>query len=341
MGIKISMQEKTQFFDEAWRKAGLLRHDNSLETLWKWPNEVGKRFMREIELRPGMKLVIFDFQPQENTVMRFEIEASPLDFGFCLSGNIRSSVTRSRGRKEVFISKPGESYVSFLPNSLGTIEYLAGQSILTVGIFVDLLTFDTLLEGHFDEIPADFRRITDGSSKDNYVRTGFMTAAMQMAVHQLLDCPYRGALKQMYIESKVMELITHRLAQFEENRCEKTAQLYPDDIERLHEARDILIRSMENAPTLLGLSRQVGLSDTKLKRGFRQVFGTTVFGCLRAHRMERGRQLLAEGKMNVTEVSYEVGYSERANFTRAFTKQFGVSPLFYLREARKGISSTN
>jgi AraC-like DNA-binding protein len=330
MGIKISMQEKTQFFDEAWRKAGLLRHDNSFETL-----------MREFELRPGMKLVIFDFQPQENTVMRFEIEASPLDFGFCLSGNIRSTFTRSQGRKEVFISKPGESYVSFLPNSLGTIEYLAGQSILTVGIFVDLPIFDTLIEGHFDEIPADFRRITDGSSKDNYVRTGFMTAAMQMAVHQLLNCPYRGALKQMYIESKVMELITHRLAQFEENRCEKTAQLYPDDIERLHEARDILIRSMENAPTLLGLSRQVGLSDTKLKRGFRQVFGTTVFGCLRAYRMERGRQLLAEGKMNVTEVSYEVGYSERANFTRAFTKQFGVSPLFYLREARKGISSTN
>ena len=185
----------------------------------------------------------------------------------------------------------------------------------------------------------------DGYYNENfYFREGKTTASIQMVIQQILNCPYQGSIRRMYFESKAIELITHQLAQLvsDENVLKKPILLRrADDVERIHEAKDILIRSIENPPTLLGLSRQVGLNDTKLKRGFRQVFGTTVFGCLRAHRMERGRQLLTEGKMNVTEVSYEVGYSERANFTRAFTKHFGVSPLFYLRKAPKDISLTN
>jgi AraC-like DNA-binding protein len=99
-----------------------------------------------------------------------------------------------------------------------------------------------------------------------------------------------------------------------------------------------LVRNLENPPSLFGLARQVGLNDTKLKRGFRQVFGTTAFGCLHAHRMEQGRQLLAKGKMNVTEVAYKIGYSSRTYFSRAFTKHFGLNPIVYLRDNCKDIS---
>jgi AraC-like DNA-binding protein len=137
----------------------------------------------------------------------------------------------------------------------------------------------------------------------------------------------------MYLEGKSLEIMALQLTQlvFGENRSVKPPTLRPADVECIHEARDILVRNLENPPSLLGLARQVGLNDTKLKRGFRQVFGATVFGYLQSKRMERGRQLLAEGKINVTEVAYEVGYSSRAHFSRAFTKQFGLNPIVYLR----------
>ena len=61
---------------------------------------------------------------------------------------------------------------------------------------------------------------------------------------------------------------------------------------RIHQAKDILIRQIDNPPSLLSLARQVGINDFKLKQGFRQVFGTTVFGYLHSHRMERAAQLL-------------------------------------------------
>jgi AraC-like DNA-binding protein len=336
MNQKISIGNR-EIFDGLQKKGGGQNRGDSFETFLEWQEEIGKGHRREIDVRSGLKLVLEDYQLQEKYVLNMEVEPPLLGFSFCVSGSVRCT---AQGVKGEFITESGQTTLSFCSNPKGTIESLSGARIIFISIIMKPSFLRIFLDEQSDQVPDDFRAIVDGN-ENFYLHEGKTTASTQMAIHQILSCPYQGSIRRMYFESKAIELITHQLAQFEENGCEKIAQLYPDDIERLHEARDILIRSMENAPTLLGLSRQVGLSDTKLKRGFRQVFGTTVFGCLRAHRMERGRQLLAEGKMNVTEVSYEVGYSERANFTRAFTKQFGVSPLFYLREARKGISSTN
>jgi AraC-like DNA-binding protein len=141
----------------------------------------------------------------------------------------------------------------------------------------------------------------------------------------------------MYLESKAIELISYQLAPLlsTETQCKTPLVLRPDDIERISEARDILVRNMENPPFLPELAKQVGINVTKLKRGFRQVFGTSVFGYLRSYRIEKARQLLANGKMSVTEVVFAIGYSSPSHFTRAFAKHFGLNPGVYLRGTRK------
>jgi AraC-like DNA-binding protein len=70
----------------------------------------------------------------------------------------------------------------------------------------------------------------------------------------------------------------------------------------------------------------VGLNDFKLKRGFRQVFDTTVFGYVRALRMEKARALLELGRLNVTQVASATGYSCFGHFSAAFKKRFGILP---------------
>lgn len=89
---------------------------------------------------------------------------------------------------------------------------------------------------------------------------------------------------------------------------------------------------MDDPPSLLALARQVGLNDFKLKRGFRQVFGTTAFGYLHDQRMERARQLLEERRFNVTEVACTVGYANPSHFAAAFKRKFGVNPGAYSRD---------
>ena len=134
-----------------------------------------------------------------------------------------------------------------------------------------------------------------------------------------------------------MELITHKLANVVSPKY-GFKNFYPlrsADIERIHEAKDILISNMQNPPSLFDLARQVGLNDYKLKIGFRQVFGTTVFGYLRECRMERARLLFEERKLNVAEVAFAIGYTHLGHFADSFKKQFGIKPSSYLSEITK------
>ena len=83
------------------------------------------------------------------------------------------------------------------------------------------------------------------------------------------------------------------------------------------------------------LARQVGMCDYNLKRGFKEVLNTTVFGYLRDRRMERARQLLLEPWMTVAEAARTVGYDSHASFTTAFKKKYGTSPKAYQMSAKK------
>lgn len=154
---------------------------------------------------------------------------------------------------------------------------------------------------------------------------------MQVVLHQILNCPYKGPLKQMYLEGKVLELATLQFSQFTEQDglTSSSLVLKPDDVERLHQAKTILTQQFDQPPSLITLARQVGLNDCKLKQGFRQLFGATVFGYLRDYRLERARLLLIEDWLSVQQVAHTVGYAQSNYFAKAFKRKFGVSPKTY------------
>lgn len=87
----------------------------------------------------------------------------------------------------------------------------------------------------------------------------------------------------------------------------KPSVLQMGDIERVREARNVLIRNLENPPLLFELARQVGINKNKLNQGFHQVFETSAFDYLRIRRLEQARHLLESKEKNVTEAAFEVG----------------------------------
>lgn len=151
---------------------------------------------------------------------------------------------------------------------------------------------------------------------------------MQVALWQILDCPYHGSIKYLYLESKVLELLTLWLAQVF-SIYDSTTPPQPtlsDEIERIYLAKDILIQQLDNPPSLVDLAHKVGLNDCTLKRQFRQVFGTTVFGYLYHYRMEQAQILLMEKRLPISEIAHTVGYNSPCTFSTAFRRKFGVSP---------------
>ncbi len=97
------------------------------------------------------------------------------------------------------------------------------------------------------------------------------------------------------------------------------------DLNRIEEARSILDTEFADPPTLLTLAHRVGLNDFKLKRGFRAIYNTTVFGYVRMLRMEKAKIMLESGELNVSEVAAATGYTCLGHFSAAFRKRFGVA----------------
>ena len=159
---------------------------------------------------------------------------------------------------------------------------------------------------------------------------------MNILLQQILQCPYQGIVKRAYLESKVIELIAlvldHEIViqQGEAKKC----SFKPEQLERIHYAKEILLQDLNNPPSLQELSRQAGLNNFMLKQGFRYCFGTSVFAVLRSHRLELAKQLLAQQDITVTEVAYRVGYTNVRSFARAFKRKFGLNPKEYQKALR-------
>jgi len=324
MNIRMSMADRKETIEALAELYCASHYTEGFETVLEASEGIEKVSMRLFELRSGFELMISSVNQRQNLIADIEEKGSQLTISFCLSGKMRTSF---RDQKDDFIVGHGQNILCFTPRSMCTTEYHSGQTYNHVNIRIERRVLNELIDGQFDRIPADIRSIID-ESKNYFSHIGSMTPSMYMAVHQILDCPYHGYIKRIYLESKSMELIAHQLALLvsKEIHLKPRPALNSNDIEKIHYARDILVASAENPPSLLELAKQAGLNDYKLKIGFRHVFGTTVFGYLQKHRMEQARMLLEVGKMNVTEVAYTVGYSSLSHFAKIFHQHFSTNP---------------
>lgn len=101
----------------------------------------------------------------------------------------------------------------------------------------------------------------------------------------------------------------------------------PADVTRLQSVKDFLRENFLDQHLSLGLlCRRFGLNEFKLKRGFKQLFGNTVFGYVQEMRMKTARRLIIEEKRNVNEVADFLGYSSPNHFSAAFKRLYGFPP---------------
>lgn len=89
-------------------------------------------------------------------------------------------------------------------------------------------------------------------------------------------------------------------------------------------------------PTLSEVARSVGLNEYKLKRGFKETFGTTVFSYLTEQRLESAKRLLLDTDKTASEVGFELGYATAQHFHHAFKNRFGVTPNSMRRKSENG-----
>ncbi|WP_157986749.1 helix-turn-helix transcriptional regulator [Chitinophaga alhagiae] len=151
-----------------------------------------------------------------------------------------------------------------------------------------------------------------------------ITPQMQALVADKWQCSYQRGWQHLYLQARALELLAPPCKQQE--TAARPLSLRPADVDKIYQAREALLRDIQHPPSLTALARLAGLNEYKLKTGFKEVFGNTVFGYLKDHRLTLARQLLLEGNNTVTGVAYETGYTTLQHFSNEFKKKFGINP---------------
>lgn len=304
---------------------------DKFDITWNYPQQLGRGYWREIQLRDGLELGIAHYQLHDAVTLKLPEREHSLEYNFHLAGGYKNQKSDDRsGQYFLYGSGLAPAEICEWSDDIEQIE---------VNVHIAPELFTRWFNQTSGSIPQNLQHLVKCSSQPYYTRSGKTTVMMQSALQQILRCPFHGITQRMYLESKVWELmallVEQELSLHEiKPHTHATRLLKPDDVDRIHQAKAILLHHLDNPPSLMELARQVGLNDCTLKRGFRQVFGKTAFGILHDYRLEQARQLLEERQLNVSEIAQAIGFANRSYFAAAFRKKFGVTPREYLSTHR-------
>ncbi|AFY32800.1 AraC family transcriptional regulator [Calothrix sp. PCC 7507] len=315
----MTAQEEGELWDEVAQSVVCDATSEPFEFTHEMPKQLGRGGSRGVQVHPNIWLAMMDYQYHDDVVIQIPEWEHPLQFGVLLSG---STIDEYGG-------KVGEGYTCI--SGSGIQRQTSFKIPQTWRVGVDIHMSPDVLRTFFpttdDEILPQLRFLAQGDDWQSLIYPE-ITPAIQGVVSQMINCPYHGITKRMYLQAKVLELMTLQLTPIlsHQGGLQPSPKLKPGTIASIHHAREILHSHLENPPLLVELAQMVGISDRTLRRGFQELFGTTVFGYLTDKRMESAEQLLRQGNITVGEVAHQVGYSEQGRFASVFKRRFGIMP---------------
>jgi AraC-like DNA-binding protein len=151
----------------------------------------------------------------------------------------------------------------------------------------------------------------------------------QMILHDIINCKFSGPFRTMFLESKALSLLLcfqkcHEANQADCGSCKFLTK--PVEREKIIKAKEIILNNLQSPPTIPKLSLQIGINQCYLKKGFKEIYGMTVYDYVQEQRMLKAQLLLKQNKYSVAQVAAQIGYSSAGNFSNAFKRYAGVFP---------------
>ncbi|PZD77440.1 AraC family transcriptional regulator [Mesonia sp. K7] len=277
------------------------------------------------ELEKGLSIIAFQNNTSENQIFKEETTRDFIQFHFCIKGNLLFIYNDGnyslplQDEKALLLFNPEKDLplnVRLYPNSW------------LITVLISIKKLHSLFSDEANYI--DF--LTEENRNKKYYQELSISPAMAVNLSQMLNFNLHDSVKKIYLKGKVYELLALCFNRPEEADVEQCPFLVDEDnVRRIRKAKEIVLQRMAEPPTLQELSEEIGLSLKKLKEGFKEIYGDTVYGFLLDYKMDFARQLLESKKHNVNEVGLKVGYSTSSHFIAAFKKKFGTTPKKYIQ----------
>ncbi|WP_339626436.1 AraC family transcriptional regulator [uncultured Maribacter sp.] len=283
-----------------------------------------QRSYDEVLIEDGFYVLKFHNEEDVNVSYSREINKKFIQFHFCLKG--KGTFSFNQGSYSLNVTEENSLLLYNMQLDLPLDLKLEPKSSI-VSVVMTLRKFHSLFTAEADYIPF---LSTDNKEKKYYAQEPF-SPSIAVILSQIINYNLHPSIKALYVKGKIYELIAlyfNRSPNADIEQCPYLAD--EENVKKIKRAKDIILANMAEPPTLTVLASEVGISLKRLKDGFKQIYGDSVYSFLFDHKMDYAKRLLETGQYNVNEIGLKVGYSTASHFIAAFKKKYNTTPKKYL-----------
>ena len=309
----------------------------SLEDLLSLPRGEVKEYATPLPGRTGqLKLVITDtmgvvdgtmIAEKLNTPLQHYNDNALVEMNFMLEGNISQTY---EGLLHQHHYKKGYHNILFNPGAAETnqLMHTGRHHIFSIHLMPEYMM--QLFAGYLPEFIPLAEKIARNQPFVVHSPADNMPYELRSFFDSFWNFPLPLNLRKLYFDAKILHLLCLQ--------CGILLHPQPGDVpipradlEKIHYAREVVLSRLNDPLSLQELARLCQLNEFKLKKYFKQVFGTSVFALLHEERLKAAQQLICQGEKNISMIAYELGYAHPQHFQRAFKKRFGITPTQLLK----------
>lgn len=318
--LEVTIKETTGFLTGFAELIGGVLENGIL----KIPENKGKGYLRGFRLDNTIGMVISNYTFNDNVVARRIGDSNSLkrilfsfnnifpdyDDKYQYSGNDLPSIQIFKGKLNTDTFYPGKTRFRSIMVGIDSIRL---KELL--GLHEENKIFKNILN---NEQPIIFEEL--------------VSPKIQEISLEIIESDIPDYLTEFYFKIKAEELICLTLKELFKRENSNIHALNEIDVQKIYHIRDKILTEIHNPPIIKDLAKLAGMSESKFKRLFKQIFGNSFFSYYQGFRMKEAAKLLKENKQTVSEVGYKLGFSNLSHFSKVFEQHMGLKPKSFQKK---------
>lgn len=294
--------------------------DNFLEI----PKNMGEGYVRKIGFGDDFKLTIHRYTLKEDLILKRNPAEKPNSVRTLFFYSNKDDLeVKYNDEENIPFAKKNDASILLSTNDLRTeIRFPASSNIQYIVVGITAERLQSILS--IDNPNSTIKTITADNASFLFFEN--LDAEMQLLLKNIVSVDMNHSLNNFYVQIKVQELMYLLFSKLSLRENTSFKSINSNDAEKLLVIRNEILNDLSTPPVINELAIIASMSETKLKQLFKQTFGDTIYNYYQKARMEEAAFLLKQAKHSVSEVGYELGFSNLSHFSRLFEKQYGITP---------------
>jgi len=340
MELKLDSYHPQRIVQDLAKELGVKTNIDCLEEYLDIPKKLGKGKVSGFVFSDGVGLLIISGSLKEDLSLIIKSQSTPpVIIKFGVQGKLYHELN---DKKIVFQTDPMQGSLSATQRYKEELIRIGGsREVLVMMVIVVRKLYGQKIDCYIENMPERLQGIfNDTSGENSFMYKGHFSAQAMDDIQSIREDVNADIIRATFLEGKTLELMSSVMKQYRDDQRGTESQLLlrKFDLDKIREAKNILKANVSDPPTIVELSKVVGINQTKLKKGFKYIYDTTIKKFIINERLELAKIMILQDEHNLKEISSKIGYSNRSHFSRIFKRKFGVLPKEYVNRSRARVA---